>query len=462
MTAEFYPPGLAPEDAGEAIEVAPGIAALRVVHTAESLRQLALGLRRRARCLRDISEAEVLSALAELHARWADPSSPARDEAVGLIHAATGYPESIIDKSLRRLFGGMTHTAMNAWLHSGGVDPAALDGPGAGDTAGTWVYGPRLTAVISSGNVPGAALPSLVQALLLKSPCLVKTATAEPFLLPLYARSLAAVLPELSAALAITHWPGGSEELEQALLQEVEALIVYGSDATLESLRARLPVRSRFIGYGHRISFSAIGREFLADPRRARDAALRTANDLCVFDQQGCYSPQAIYVETGGAISPEVFADILAEALAQQAIDSPRRPISATEAAEIHQYRARMEMRLFSDASARLWCSEAGTGWTVALVPPGELEPCILNRTAVILPIADLAELPALLTGREPYLLSAALGVAPARLGVVAGELAMAGVNRVAPLGTAQAPASPLFHDGVNAIAQLARFVTVE
>lgn len=462
MTAEYYPSGLSPAVAAEAIEVAPGIVAERRRHTPDSLRQLALGLRARVARFREVPAGEVLAGLADVHARWACPDSTERAEAVRLIHAVTGYPAVIIDEALRRLFSGMTQTALEVWLRTGGVEPGMLDGPDLGSASGTWAYGPRLTAIVSSGNVPGAALPSVVQALLLKSPCLVKTASAEPFLLPLYTQSLARDYPDLAAALAVTHWEGGSEPLEQALLGEVEALIVYGSDATLQSLRTRLPVRARFLGYGHRISFSAVGRELLADERQAREAATRAAYDLCVFDQQGCYSPQALYVETGGAISPEAFAEFLADALAQHAIATPRRSISPTEAAEIHQYRARLEMRGFSDPSTRLWASESGTGWTVALVPAGGLEPCVLNRTAVVLPLADLSELPALLAGRERYLLSAGLGVAPERLGAVAGALALAGVNRITQLGSAQAPASPLFHDGVNSLAQLARFVTVE
>lgn len=462
MIAEFYPAELVPDVPAVIVEVAPGLEVLRRAPTPASLRQLALGLRARAGVFRDMPVDEVLGGLAAVHAQWADPASAERAEAVRLIGATTGYPPAIIDHSLRRLFAGMTRAAMEGWLRSGGVEPAALDGPKAGAQVGVWVYGPRLTSVVSSGNVPGAALPSVVQALLLKSPCLVKTAAAEPFLLPLYARSLARSFPALAEALAVTHWEGGSAELEQALLREVEALVVYGSDATLTSLRARLPVRARFLGYGHRISFSAVGRELLADAVSAREAALRAAYDLCVFDQQGCYSPQTLFVEAGGVFSPEAFAELLAEALEQFAPDVPRRSLSATEAAEIHQYRARMEMRSFSDPATRVWSSEAGTGWTVALSPVGGLEPCVLNRTAVVRPIADLADLPAVVEGREPYLLSAVLGVSPERLASVAGDLARAGVSRIAHLGSAQFPASPLFHDGVNAIAQLARFVTVE
>lgn len=462
MIAEYFPAGLMPAIQPQVLEVAPGLEAQRHLHTPVSLRELARGLRKRAPRFRKMPSVEVLAGLAEVHSRWAERTSRERAEAVSIVHTATGYPESIIDESLQRLFSGMTQTAMRGWLHFAGVHPQMLDGPVPGSLLRTWVFGPKLTAVISSGNVPGAALPSVVQALLLKSPCLVKTATAEPFLLPLYARSLARHCPEVAEALAVTHWEGGSEELEQGLLAEVEAMVAYGSDVTLQSLHSRLPLHARFLGYGHRISFTAIGRELLGSEGTAYESALRAAYDLCVFDQQGCYSPQAIYVEAGGTISPARFAELLGDALDEYAHSIPRRPIGTTEAASIHQYRTRMEMRGFSDPETRVWISEVGTGWTVALAPTARLEPCVLNRTAVVVPLADLAELPGVLEGSEQYLLSAVLGVSEQRLGDLAATLGMMGVNRIAQLGRAQAPESPRYHDGVNALAHLARFVTVD
>jgi hypothetical protein len=462
LIAEFYPPGLTPEVTAETIEVAPGIEAERHVHTARSLQQLALGLRARARNFRDVPAEDVLTGLAELHLRWAAPESSEREEAVDRVHAVTDYPRGIIDETLRRLFGGMNRPAMKDWLHRAGIHPVMLNTPSPESPLRTWVYGPKVTAVISSGNVPGAALPSIVQALLLKSPCLVKTARAEPFLLPLYAQSLARHRPDLADALSVTYWEGGDREIERDLLPTLEALIAFGNEATLESLRSRAPGRVRFLGYGHRISFSAVGRELLTDEGVARDAAQRAAYDLCVFDQQGCYSPQAIFVEAGAMISPAAFAELLGEALDEYGQSISRRSLSAAEAAGIHQYRARMEMRGLSDPEAGLWVSAVGTSWTVALSPTADLEPCVLNRTAVIHPLADLDELPRLLLARERQLLSVGLGVSPERFLELAAQLGAAGVSRITHLGTAQAPNRPEFHDGINALAALARFVTVD
>ncbi|MGV3721324.1 MAG: acyl-CoA reductase, partial [Actinomycetota bacterium] len=262
VAGDFYPAGLAPAGDGEPVMVG-GLTVRRHPLTPETLRALARGLAGRGALARAVPAKRIVDELGALHARWAAAESPLRREAVERLHAATGYAEIVIDEGLQRLFSQMDAVRLEEWLVRGGAPPAALDGDPAGQ--GLLAFGPRLTAVVSSGNVPGAALPSVVQALLLKSPCLVKTASAEPVLLPFYARSLGEQSPELAQSVAVTGWEGGDAALEAALLPEVEALIAYGGDEAIRSLRDRLPVRSRFIGYGHRLSFTAIGRELLAD-----------------------------------------------------------------------------------------------------------------------------------------------------------------------------------------------------
>ena len=46
--------------------------------------------------------------------------------------------------------------------------------------------------------------------------------------------------------------------------------------------------------------------------KRRRFAELASL-DVCAWDQQGCFSPQEIYVETGGSVSPKEFAGLLAK-----------------------------------------------------------------------------------------------------------------------------------------------------
>jgi len=457
MLTDYLPQGLFEEAKSSS---APGRRQHAAGERAAWLAAVAAALRQRSPDYRTLPICQIIEGLARVHDDWARPQSPRRVEAVARLHAETGYAPATLDDALVGLFGGMNAAAMTGWLEAAGIVLGSLDHDNEPVGAGTLVFGPELTVVIASGNVPVAAVPSLVRALLLKSPCLVKCSSDEQVMLPLYARSVQELAPELASALVVTGWQGGEAEIEDAALAGADALIAYGSDRALESLRGRLPVHSRFVGYGHRISFSAVGRELLTAAEAGRAAAL-VAQDACAFDQQGCLSPQTVYVERGGELAPTAFAEQVAAALAELDARLPRRKLDAAEATAIHQYRAEMEMRAFGEGGARVWSSPEGTRWTVALDPNPTLGPCCLNRTVVLRVVDDLAELPRWIAGQRAALQSAGLGVGPARRPALARSLGAAGVNRITRLGEAQRPESALFHDGVNALAVLARFVRV-
>jgi hypothetical protein len=458
---QYYPPGLDPAGEPGEGETVAGIRLRSHPLTAPDISSIAASLRARAVSLRLLPVRDVLSALADVHGAWAAPDSLLRQEAAALLHLRTGYPPSVLDGCLRSLFAGMHAREMQRWLVAGGVNPICMLDGAVGRQGAALAFGPDLAAVVASGNIPGAAVPTVAQALLLKSACFVKSSSQEPVLLPLYARSIAEREPRLANALAVTSWESGRTELEDALLAGVDALIVYGSDAALIRLRSCLPPHARFVGYGHRISFSAVGRELLT-AEAASDAAARAAHDCCLFDQQGCLSPQALYVEQGGEIDPPGFAALVAEALEAAERRLPRRSLNAGEAAAIHQYRASVEMRALTDPDVRLWNSSDGTRWSVALDPDPALAPCCLNRTVVARPIGRLEDLPDCIAPYGSALMSAGLGVGEERREAIARALGAVGVTRITALGKAQEPRGALFHDGMNAIGCLARFVRVE
>lgn len=454
---DYYPPGLEPPGS-----LASGATHPRWELSGDAAHQLATRLRERNAAFRRLPVSQVLETLDRVHQQWAAAESPLRTRAVEALHVATGYPPALLDPSLRSLFASMQQADLERWLRHSGLTEVALDGfvPEA-HGARTGVFGPALTVLVSSGNIPGAALPSLVQALLLKSPCLAKTSSSEPFLLPLYAHSLAEQSPELGAMLAVTGWEGGRTEIESRILAQAGALVAYGGDAALLDLRGQLPAHARFIGYGHRISFTALARECLTRAA-APGLAAEVARDAAYFDQQGCLSPQAVYVERGEEVDPGSFAELVARELERLAEEYPRRELSAPESSTIHQFRATAEMRAILGEEVRVWSSTPGTGWTVALLPEPALEPCPLNRTVLIRPLADLGELPPLLQVHPGHLISAGLEVGTERAEALIHRLAEAGVTRITRAGRAQFPETPLFHDGINSLAALARVVRIE
>ena len=66
-----------------------------------------------------------------------------------------------------------------------------------------------------------------------------------------------------------------------------------------------------------------------------RTTARRAAHDVARWEQQGCYSPHVVYVETGGGLMPEPFAAQLAGELARLEQETPRGPVPTEVAAAI-------------------------------------------------------------------------------------------------------------------------------
>lgn len=454
MSADWYPPGLRPSGERERVVTPAGAEYSRLRLTPESALSVSRALRGRSAALRQLPVERILGALDRTHLRLR--ADPGLETASAAAAAATGYASAAIRQSLACLFAGLCGSEMEAWLAGSGITPGALDG--IPDDRKRLVFGPELTVVISSGNLPGTALPSVVQALLLKSPVLLKTGSSEPALLPLYASVLAEEDPQVAAGLVVTGWPGGASPVEDVVLREADAVVAYGSDATLRSLRERLAPRARFIGYGHRVSVTAIARESLTEA--FEDLAGGIARDAAVFDQQGCLSPRAVYVESGPGIDLAVLARRVSGRLEELAREMPRRPLQPDEAAAIHQYRAAAEMRALQ--GGLVLSGSEGTEWTVTVEPGREWREAPPNRTVILREMEDLADLPDVLAPLRPALISCGLAAPESRRATLVRELGAAGFTRITRVGAAQFPADLLHHDGVSALAALARFVSVE
>ncbi len=120
------------------------------------------------------------------------------------------------------------------------------------------VVGPEFLVHIAAGNIPNPTLTSIVFGLLTRSAQFVKCASGSSFLPRLFAHSIYEADPKLGACLEIAEWRGGNAALEDALFAEADCVTATGSDETLAAIRAQLPTKARFLGYGHRVSFGFV------------------------------------------------------------------------------------------------------------------------------------------------------------------------------------------------------------
>ena len=403
----------------------------------------------------------IVTLLDRVASRWLEPASAYRREAEALLPLTTGFAEPAIRKGLSAYLATLREEIVLRLLESELPQPTVLDGFTPRGRAGgeTRAFGPRLTVHVWSGNVPGLPAQSLIAALLVKSASLGKVASEEPLFASLLMESIAEVDPRLAECLAVTYWPGGDSALEPVAFGAAAAVIAYGSERAIEQIGRRIPPRARFIAYGHKLSFGAIGREALEADRFA-ETVDRAAYDVAKYDQQGCLSPHLFYVESGGAVSPREFADALSAELDRYAGMVPRGQLSLEEAASVAAARQRYELRELAGEPVALFSGEGGV---VLFDPDPTFEASCLNRVVHVKPVADLLlDVPALVVPVGRYLQTCGVAADLDRQRTLAEALGPLGVDRVCPLGRMADVAPTWHHDGRFALVELLRWTDLE
>lgn len=408
----------------------------------EALRAAGAALRRRP-------FAATLDLLAGVLDVWRDPHSRWRHTLESELPKATGFAPETVREGLRAGLEGWSGEALCGLVRRE-LGDAAERGTAAGfDT----------TAVVLAGAIPMPALLALVAPLVLRSPVLAKTASADPVTAPLVCASLAEADAELGACAHAVTFPGRDAGCTDALVR-ADCVDLTGGDASVAEIAARVPVSRRLLVAGHRVSLAALG------PEATRGAALREAaaglaRDAALWDQLGCLSPVSVHVAGADAAAPDRVADALAEALAEAEERWPRGAVPAHAAAAAQRERAEAEMRAASGLPVRV-LSPPGAGFTVVRESGPELRPAPLHRFLRVHPAADGEALLGALAPLRRHLAAVALaGLGPDAPGL-ARALVRAGASRVCAPGRLQAPPLAWRREGRGVLLPLARLADLE
>jgi len=321
--------------------------------------------------------------------------------------------------------------------------------------------GPEFLVHIAAGGIPNPVISSMVLGVLLRSAQFVKCARGSSFLPRLFAHSLYDAEPKLGACLEIAEWPGGSVPLETTLFNEADCVTATGSDETLQKIRQNVPMRTRLVSYGHRVSFAFVAHEALSgfNPKKA---AARAAVDVAAWNQLGCLSPHVIYVEHGGGVTAEHFAELLSGELDRLEQAQPRGELPPETAAVIAAKRAFYEVRAAHSPETRRWCSENSTAWTVIYEADPRFQLSCLNRFVYVKGVTSLTEALQSADAIRGKVSSVGVAATEDRLPALATELARWGVTRVCPLGQMQNPPLLWRHDGRPVLGDLVTWTDVE
>ncbi len=421
----------------------------------ESLARL---LRERREALLDRSTSEIIAAIDCVARRFLSPGDPLRQAALTALPGTAGMSPEMAEAVLDGMAADWTAEHLNELVVAefGGLAP--LDGlaPLPGGRRGR-ALGLPLSVHIGAGTVPGVAVTSMVRALLVRSSVLIKPGLGDVVLPVLFARALAEEALWLAGCVATLYWPGGIEGIEEAVLREADIVVAYGGDEALAHLRGNTPIQARFIPYHHRLSLGLV----LAGASGEQGLTDAIARAVAMFDQYGCVSPRALFVESDSEDEVRDFAASLGEAFERASAELPQGRLPSAEAARLHQVRGTAELR---GAAGEGVCVLTGGAepWTVVFDPTAALADDPPQRFLRVMPIADLDRLGELLRPLASQMQTMAVAGMAGREREVSECMARVGVTRVTSFDRAPWPPPWWHHDGLGPLTVLVRWMDIE
>lgn len=426
----------------------------------------------RARVLGETPVDEVAAVVGAAGARLLRDGDELRSRALSLLPAYSGVSPAMAREIVDGMARDWTEERLRRLLRVELGDPTVLDGfrpdprlpPGEHPAEARRVraLGPELSLHVCASTVPGVSVTSVIRGLLVKSAVLLKPGRTDVVLPVLFAEALRQEAPALAECVAVLYWPGGRRSHEEDLLEEADAVVVYGRDEVVRDLRDRTPVTRTFVSYRHRVGAALVGRDGLRDRDAAKQTADRVGRAVAAFDQRGCVSPHVVYVEEGGALESSEWTELLADSLRALEEELPSGPLLDSEASSIQQLRGTWEMRAAAGEGA--WIRHGGRApWTVLYEPSSGFEPSCTGRVIRVRPVAHLEAAVEELRPVGPHLQTVSLdGAEEPRRTMLAESLARVGAVRITTAPRSPWPPPWWHHDGEGPLGSMLRWVDLE
>ncbi|MBM4387501.1 MAG: hypothetical protein FJ088_07150, partial [Deltaproteobacteria bacterium] len=142
-----------------------------------------------------------------------------------------------------------------------------------------------------------------------KRPLILKPPSIEPHFGRIFVESVLHEYHELSAVLKCLPIASNDSLSIKNAVDTCDTIVVYGDDSTIEKVRL-ISTGKNFLPNGNMASFGFIDSEALSRERIDETATL-AAYDVAMYDQQGCLSPHAYFVEadykTASAFAKKLF-----------------------------------------------------------------------------------------------------------------------------------------------------------
>lgn len=288
-----------------------------------------------------------------------------------------------------------------------------------------------------AGNVQILGMFALVQAIITKNVNLIKVAAKDggvfSSLMKAFEevevrRSDGSVLKgkDVAATVAVVYFDRKSVALAEKMSMAADVRIAWGGKEAVETVAAYpSKIDSETVIFGPKLSMAVIGKESLESEHEAKKLARRLSVDVSVFDQYGCASPHNLYIENGGAVSPERFCELLAETFPKTEIQIPKGSMDDATVSAVHSIRG------VYDFKGKVYGSPS-MSWSVLLDPDLTLCSPVYSRVLFVHPVDSIMEAIPLI---EPHIQSVGIEADLEKAKKFAVEACGMGVSRLPKIG---------------------------
>jgi hypothetical protein len=254
-------------------------------------------------------------------------------------------------------------------------------------------FGARALHIIA-GNVPTMAALAVLRNTIVRSDAIIKSPSNDPLTAAAIVRTMVDMAPDhaITRHISVAYWKGGDSQIEDVVYQpaNLEKIVSWGGLAGIKHITKYIQPGIDLITLDPKLSSSIIGSEAFSDEDRMRDAAMRLALDVGIYNQEACVNARVVYIECGtdedGIARANRFGAMVYEEI--QAISphlsSPRAAIEPDLALEL-------EGLAFADDAYRLI---GGDGRGAVIVSqheePVEFFHLLKNRVVNLVPVDDL------------------------------------------------------------------------
>lgn len=149
---------------------------------------------------------------------------------------------------------------------------------------------------VGAGNVFLGIIDSLIIGILTKNVNIIKTSSSGSRFTNIFLKALEEADEKgvISGSIAVLNWKGGREDLEEAILARVNAVLVWGGAEAVAAYRKKAPIHTRVEGFGPKTSMGIVFESALEN-EGFKGIAEASAVDAGLWDQAACSSLHTLY-----------------------------------------------------------------------------------------------------------------------------------------------------------------------